>query len=62
MCWAVTAAPPPIAKPNEIPLECGVMVLQNNQFEVTRMAPKETVGEMPFNVMIEMAKSTPGRR
>ena len=41
-CWYVLGCDRsghPIAKPNEIPVECGVMVFQNNQFEGTRLDP-----------------------
>lgn len=61
-CWYVLSCDRsghPIAKPNEIPTECGVMVFQNNQFEVTRMAPKRTVSELPFSVWMALAKATP---
>jgi len=51
----------PIAKPNEIPVECGVMVFQNNQFEVTQMAPKRTISQLSFLVWMELAKTTPRR-
>ncbi|MFZ4540157.1 hypothetical protein [Propionivibrio sp.] len=51
----------PIAKPNEIPVECGVMVFQNNQYEVTRMEPKKTVNQLPFTVWMALAKATPRR-
>jgi len=64
-CWYVLGCDRgghPIAKPNEIPVECGVMVFQNNQFEVTRMAPKRTVNQLPFWVWMELAKATPRRR
>ena len=64
-CWYVLGCDRsghPIAKPNEIPVECGVMVFQNNQFEVTRMAPKRTVSQLPFWVWMELAKATPRRR
>jgi hypothetical protein len=63
-CWYVLGCDRsghPIAKPNEIPIECGVMVFQNNQFEVTRMAPKRTVSQLPFLVWMELAKATPQR-
>ncbi len=63
-CWYVLGCDRsghPIAKPNEIPVECGVTVFQNNQFEVTRMAPKRTVSQLPFMVWMEMAKATPRR-
>ena len=63
-CWYVLGCDRsghPIAKPNEIPVECGVMVFQKNQFEVTRMAPKRTVGKLPFEVWMALAKATPRR-
>jgi hypothetical protein len=63
-CWYVLGCDRsghPIAKPNEIPIECGVMVFQNNQFEVTRMAPKRTISQLPFLVWMELAKATPRR-
>lgn len=63
-CWYVLGCDRsghPIAKPNEIPVECGVMVFQNNQFEVMRMAPKRTVSQLPFSVWMELAKATPQR-
>ena len=61
-CWYVLGCDRggfPIAKANEIPLECGVMVLQNNQLEVLRMAPKRMVSQLPFSVWMALAKATP---
>ena len=63
-CWYVLGCDRsghPIAKPNEIPVECSVMVFQNNQLEVTRMAPKRTIKELPFPVWMALAKATPRR-
>jgi hypothetical protein len=63
-CWYVLGCDHrghPIAKANEIPIECGVMTFQNNQFEVTRMAPKRTISQLPFWVWMELAKATPRR-
>jgi len=63
-CWYVLGCDRsghPIAQPNEIPVECGVMVFQNNQFEVTRMAPKRPISQLPFPVWMELAKATPRR-
>jgi hypothetical protein len=37
------------------------MVFQNNPFEVTRMAPKRTISQLPFLVWMELAKATPRR-
>jgi len=61
-CWYVLGCDRsghPIAQSNEIPIECGVMVFQNNQFEVTRMAPKKTVSQLPFSVWMALAQATP---
>ena len=61
-CWYVLGCDRsghPIAKPNEIPIECGVMIFQNNQLEITRMAPKKMVNRLPFSVWMALAKSTP---
>ena len=61
-CWYVLGCDRsghPIAKPNEIPLECGVMVYQGIQLEVMRMAPKRPAPELPFGVWMALAKATP---
>lgn len=61
-CWYVLGCDRsghPIAKPNEIPLECGVMVFQNNQLEVMRMAPKRSCMALPFGIWMALAKATP---
>lgn len=63
-CWYVLGCDRsghPIAKANEIPLECGVMVYQGNQLEVMRMAPKRRATELPFGVWMALAKATPVR-
>jgi hypothetical protein len=64
-CWYVLGCDSkgrPIASPDEIPVECGVMVFQHEQFEVLRMAPKRTVTNLPFWIWMELAKATPKRR
>jgi hypothetical protein len=61
-CWYVLGCDRsghPIAKANEIPLECGVMVFQNNQLEVLRMAPKRSCTDLQFGVWMALAKATP---
>ena len=61
-CWYVLGCDRnghPIAKPNEIPDECGVMVFQDSGFEVARMAPKRTISQLPFGVWMALAKATP---
>ena len=61
-CWYVLGCDRsghPIAKANEIPLACGVMVCQGNQLEVMRMAPKRPAPELPFGVWMALAKAVP---
>lgn len=64
-CWYVLGCDRsghPIAKPIEIPVDCGVMVFQNNQFEVTRIAPKKEAKSLPFSVWMALAKAVPLRQ
>lgn len=61
-CWYVLGCDRsghPIAKPNEIPVECGVMVCKNDKLEVVRMAPKKEAKGLPFSVWMALAKATP---
>jgi len=61
-CWYVLGCDRsghPIAKPNEIPVECGVMVFANDKLEVLRMAPKKEATGLPFSVWMALAKATP---
>jgi hypothetical protein len=61
-CWYVLGCDRsghPIAKANEIPLACGVVVYQHNQLEVMRMAPKRPAPELPFGMWMALAKATP---
>ena len=63
-CWYVLGCDRkgrPIALADEIPLECGVMVLQNGRLEVLRNAPKRAVADLPFALWMVLAKSTPLR-
>ena len=63
-CWYVLGCDrkgQPIAQSDEIPLECGVMVLQNERLEVLRNAPKRAVVDLPFALWMVLAKSTPLR-
>ncbi|MDO8248732.1 MAG: hypothetical protein Q7T78_03305 [Rhodoferax sp.] len=63
-CWYVLGCGPkgkPIAEPEEIPIECGVMVIQNNKLELARMAPKRVASGLPFSVWMALAKATPVR-
>ena len=61
-CWYVLGRDSrgyPIGKANEIPLECGVMVVQSGRLEVTRNAPKRAVPDLPTAVWMALAKATP---
>ncbi|MDD4941954.1 MAG: hypothetical protein PHQ13_00270 [Rhodoferax sp.] len=61
-CWYVLGCDRsghPIAKPNEIPVECGVMICENDKLEVMRMAPRIKAKDLPFSVWMELAKATP---
>mgnify|MGYP002132967756 CR=1 FL=1 len=63
-CWYVLGCDrkgSPIAQADEIPLECGVMVLQNERLEVLRNAPKRAVADLPFALWMVLAKATPLR-
>jgi hypothetical protein len=61
-CWYVLgcdARGRPIGEPDEIPAECGVMILQGAQLAVARPAPRRPVERLPFAVWLELAKRTP---
>ena len=61
-CWYVLGCDAkglPIAAADEIPLECGVMVLDNNRLAVARAAPRRTRQQLPFGVWMALAKATP---
>jgi hypothetical protein len=63
-CWYVlgcNAKGEPIAEPDEVPLECGVMVCRACVLEVVRVAPKRGVMRLPFGVWMSLAKATPLR-
>ncbi len=63
-CWYVLGCDrkgKPIADATEIPLECGVMVLQNERLEVLRNAPKRPVTDLPFALWMVLAKAKPLR-
>ncbi len=61
-CWYVLgndAKGRPIGEPDEIPAECGVMMVQGTQLTVVRPAPRRPVERLPFPVWLELAKRTP---
>ncbi|HWI10106.1 MAG TPA: hypothetical protein VNU48_02130 [Burkholderiaceae bacterium] len=55
-CWYVIRAG--IAAPEEIPIECGVLVALDAALEVARPAPKRSM-QMPFGLWMALARATP---
>ena len=55
-CWYVISEG--IADPEEIPLECGVIVASASALEVARTAPKRSL-RMPFPLWMALARATP---
>ncbi|GAC1604749.1 MAG: hypothetical protein NVS3B2_10560 [Ramlibacter sp.] len=61
-CWYVLgmdARGRCIAAPDEIPAECGVLVLEQGRLQVARPAPKPARAEIPFGVWMTLARATP---
>jgi hypothetical protein len=55
-CWYVIRAG--IAAPQEIPLECGVLVANDGTLDVARAAPKRAM-QMSFGLWMSLARATP---
>ena len=55
-CWYVIHEG--IARPEEIPPECGVLVATDTALDVARAAPKRTM-QMPFSLWMALARATP---
>ena len=61
-CWYVlgcNARGQPIATPDEVPPECGVMMAEGSRLIVARAAPRRTRQQLPFGVWMALAKATP---
>ena len=61
-CWYVLgcdAKGRPIASEEEVPVECGVMLFENERLVVARMAPRQQRQNLPFGVWMALAKATP---
>lgn len=61
-CWYVLgcdARGRPIAAPDEVPAECGVMIFENQRLTVARAAPRQSRQALPFGVWMALAKATP---
>lgn len=49
----------PIARPEEVPPECGVLQLQGSSLVVARPAPRRAVERLPFHVWMALAQAGP---
>ena len=61
-CWYVLghdAKGRCIGEPDEVPAECGVMVMQGGRLAVARAAPRSARQQLPFPVWVALAKATP---
>ncbi len=61
-CWYVLGCDVkgrPIADADEIPPECGVMLMQDTRLTVLRAAPRLQRQALPFGVWMALAKATP---
>ncbi len=61
-CWYVLgcdARGRPIAQAEEIPADCGVMILQDGRLAVARAAPRKPCTGLPFGVWMALARATP---
>lgn len=64
-CWYVlgqTAKGKPIANPDEVPPECGVMLCEGDRLVIARSAPRKPVAKLPFHVWMSLAKAGPAVR
>lgn len=61
-CWYVLGADArgrAIAQPEEVPEECGVLLLQRDRLTVARPAQRPARSGLPFGVWMALAKATP---
>jgi hypothetical protein len=61
-CWYVLGSDARgrcIAAPQEVPAECGVLVLERERLVVARPAPRRSRQGLPFGVWMALAKATP---
>ena len=52
----------PIAKPEEVPPECGVLQVERGSLVVARNAPRRAVVRLPFHVWMALAQAGPSVR
>ena len=63
-CWYVLgrdAKDRPIAEPQEVPVEIGVMQVEGDAIEILRSAPKKPMESLPFGIWMVLAKAVPIR-
>jgi hypothetical protein len=61
-CWYVLGCDAKgrcIAAPDEVPPECGVLVLEQGRLVVARAAPRRSRNGLPFGIWMALAKATP---
>lgn len=61
-CWYVLgcdAKGQPIGTADEVPVQCGVMVLENGRLVVARSAPRRSRQSLPLGIWMALAKATP---
>ena len=61
-CWYVLgqgAKGQPIAQPDEVPPECGVMLWDGGRLVVARPAPRRARDKLPFHVWMSLSKASP---
>ncbi len=61
-CWYVLGSDArgrPIAEPEEVPPQCGVMLVQGERLAVARPAHRPARAGLPFGVWMALAKATP---
>lgn len=64
-CWYVLghdAKGRPIAKPEEVPPECGVMYARDGELSIAREAPRRAIQRLPFHVWMTLAQTEPAVR
>jgi hypothetical protein len=64
-CWYVLgrdAKGRPIAEPDEVPPECGVMIADGAHLAVARPAPSRAVERLPLQVWMSLAQAAPAAR
>ncbi|MBI2771852.1 MAG: hypothetical protein HYX47_19675 [Burkholderiales bacterium] len=61
-CWYVLGSDARgrcIGAPDEVPAECGVLVLEGGRLSVARAAPRRARSGLPFGIWMALAKATP---